>query len=244
MRRRRSRGAPPPKALDQAWQGIDKLEYAVIERTKDVPVTAEQVIRWMYPDDIVDKLHAAFPHVRDVDRGHYIVATVALPDPVGECTFNIRVKDDRLDGFQMLIPAHGLARNNQERMGPIVDMLRPIYEHHAQFEKVRTVVRWLNEHATIGAARHYCPWLTSVLPTQHEFHKVDGQLFREPRVPMVEIAPLMRECGAIMAGALLCGNIDDKPGPGPYSLSVQFKGVRDPDKSYATNYTSNAFALL
>lgn len=236
MGRRRPRGSPLPKPFADAFSNIDKLEVNVIETVVDVQFTGDHVVRWMLDDAIVDKLKAAFPYTRDLDRTTYWIETLTLPVvfPAVRCRFTIRVKSPEI---AMLVPGVDLAVPDDTRSEPIMATIRQCYEQHQQFEKVRRVVRWLNDNATVGAARHYCPWLTSILPAGHPYQAATGQIFREPARSMVEIANDMRAASAIMAGALLCGSRDGKPDRG--LVNVQFNGERGSE-----TYTSQAFGLL
>lgn len=236
MGRRRGRGVPPPKSFDAAWAGIDTLEANVIRRTVDTPYTPEQVVRWMFPDDVVDKLQAAWTCIREVDRTTHFSGDVNLPlmFPTVGVYWTIKCNSPQL---HMCVPAKGRMNIDDSRGPLILESLRQVYTQHLQFEKVRAVVRWLNTYATVGAARHYCPWLTSVLPPDHDFQSASGTIYREPSAGMAGIMPAMRESGAIMAGALLCGNNDETPDRN--LVQVQFKGQRDTEA-----YTSNAFGLL
>lgn len=230
----RRRGIPPPPPFAAAFAGIDTLERNVIETIADVPFTADEVTRWLVGNDaIVEKLKAAFPYTRDQDRTTYWHQVVALP-VAGTCLFTVNVKAPEI---AMLVPSSNLAPSfSRDDRHPIIDTVQNIYREHQKFEQVRKVVSWLNDNATAGAARHYCPWLTSVLPADHPFHNASGQGYREPAVSMSEIVPIMRQCGAIMASALLCGSREGKERS---LVHVGFSGVRD-----NTNYTSSRFGLL
>lgn len=236
MGRRRPRGSAPPKPFVDALPQIDKLEVNVIETVVDAQFTPDQVIRWLLTDTIVDKLKAAFPYVRDSDRTTFWQPDVTLPVvfPAVRCGFTIKVKSPE---FAMLVPTDALAVPDDSRGEQIMVTVRQVYEQHTQFEKVRRVVRWLNDNATVGAARHYCPWMTSILPADHPFQEATGQIFREPANSMVEIANDMRAASAIMASALLCGSRDNKPALG--LVAVHFDGQRDSE-----TYTSQSFGLL
>lgn len=240
MGRRRARGAPLPKPFDDAFKLIDVLEQNVADASVEAHFTGEQVVRWMFDDIMVDKLKAAFPITRDQDRTSFLHETMTLPVvfPAVSCTFTVKVKSPEI---AMLVPAPGLVAIKEDRGVHIMETVRAAYEIHERFEKVRKVTRWLNMFATIGAARHYCPWLTSVLPADHPFQEASGQIYREPAKSMAEITPTMRECGAIMASALLCHSADGKPDKG--LVAVTFRGQREFTDA-AAEYTSNSFGLL
>lgn len=234
MPRRRRYGAPP-KPFDQAFPALERVERNVIARVTDVRFTAEDLVRWMFPDHLVDTVKKAYPFVRNQDQGTWIAEQFTLPiDGRGvQCTFTIKA-----DAVGMLVPEAGCARNDEGRVGPVLHTVTEAYREHVKFEKVRQVLRWLNENATAGAARHYCPWLTSLLPSDHAFNQAAGHIFREPLVSMTEIVPVMRECGAIMAAALLSGQMDSSVDRN--IVRLHFRGVRD----RSDTYQSEQFGLI
>jgi hypothetical protein len=236
MGRRRGR-TEPPKPFADAFNNIDTLEQNVIRRTVDAQFTPEQVVRWLFPDDVTDRLKAAYSVTRDVDRGNRISEDVTLPVvfPAVSCTIDISAKS-----VSMLVPAPHLCKLQDGRGEQIIAAIRGVYEHHERFEKVRKVVSWLNEYATVGAARHYCPWMAGILPAEHPFHTAGGTIYREPSMSMVGIMGAMRESGAIMAGALLCG----EGGEAKTKVVVSFDGVRVTPRGSQDTYTSKEFGLL
>lgn len=234
--RRRARGSPPPKPFADAFSNIDALETNVIETVVDVQFTPDHIVGWLLDDHIAATLKEAFKYTRDPDRSSfwYPVLTLPVVFPAVRCRFVIRVKSPEI---AMLVPADVHAIPDDNRGAAIMVTLWQVYAQHQQFEKVRRVVRWLNDNATVGAARHYCPWLTSILPSHHPFQDVTGQIFREPAKSMTEIANDMRESSAIMAGALLCGSREGKPDR--VLVNVQFNGERGDEP-----YMSQSFGLL
>lgn len=236
MGRRRARGTPPPKSFDDAFPLINKLENAVITRMVVPDFTVDRALYAMFLPDVVDKLKAAFPLIRSMDRTSHLSEDLIIPVEGATAVTAVVTIAARKAGI--LCPEKGNLR--MERVlayEPLVRAIQESYDQHARFEKVRAAVRWLNEHATVGAARHYCPWLTSILPADHPFQSATGVIYREPTAGIGEIMPTMRECAAIMASALLCGNLDHESDKGDFK--VAFRGRRDND-----NYLSEGFGLL
>jgi hypothetical protein len=192
---------PQMKPFDGAFDKIDTLEKAVAYRTVTTDFTLMQVARWLWPDDMVDKLMAAHPIARytqtNTTEGPF------LPCAGVKCTFLIKVED-----IPMLAPAWGIAPPDHRAFHPdrghtIVKALQELAHVHAEFNKVRTVVRWMNDHATPGAARFYFPGICSLLPPTHAVHQADGLRYKEPLHSMTEITPLLRQAGAIVTMGLL-----------------------------------------
>lgn len=233
----RRRGiAPPPKPFTDAFKPIDDLEQNVADATLQAHFVGEDVVRWMFDDNIVDRLQSAFPITREQDRTSYMQETITFPRGIS-CTFMVNVKSPEI---AMLVPATGLVAPRNDRGVKIMETVNAAWQLHQQFEKVRKVVRWLNLYATVGAARHYCPWMTSILPGDHPFQEASGTMYREPVRGMFEITSTMRECGAIMASALLCRERETTK---TNLVAVTFRGQREFTEG-AAEYTSNAFTLL
>lgn len=233
MRRGRKDKALP---FEQAFGLINKLEHAVIEHMVTAEFTVDEALNAMYGEDVVNKLRAAWPLVRDSDRG-YTSATDLEFFPQDLPEKKIRVYIAARDA-KILIPELALVRHNAMYENPgIQSAVEAAHTEHLQFEKVRQVVRWFNNNATPGAARHYCPWLTSVLPQDHPFQQASGLTYREPVVSMSEIVPVMRQCAEIMARALLCGDVEHVSDKN--NFKVAFHGQRDGE-----NYTSQSFGLI
>lgn len=233
---RRRRYAEPPKLYNDAFPLIDKLEMAVITRVVEADFTVDQALYALYEDDTVNKLKAAWPLTRDGDRGSYINERVIIP--AAGATAVTATVIVHAKAAQILVPEAGNAK--MERVlayEPLVRAIQEAHEQHLRFEKLRAAVRWLNLYATPGAARHYCPWMTAILPADHAFQKLDGVIYREPECGIGEIMSTMRECAAIMASALLVGDLDHSSDKNRLRLS--FQGRRDND-----GYASQKFGLI
>jgi hypothetical protein len=222
----------PPKPFAQAFDAIDRLERNVVAAKVKPDFTVQDVLRMLYPDDVVDKLQAAYPLTRYQDQGSYMVESIPWE---GAPRLTIYGK-----AAKMLIPERNLSVFNQVRGEPLLQALTAVLREHRQFDRVRYVVRWLNEHATAGAARHYCPWLTAILPSSHPIHQSSGSQYKEPTQGTGEVMDAMRDSAGIIAMALLCPE-DTTPRHG---LSVAFSGPRQPVHREAPLYASQDFGLL
>lgn len=174
---------------------INILEYNVISNTIEVPFSAEDMLNWLYPKEQLELLRKAFDHVREIDRGYVQTEHVVMSGLAFSLTLYMNKMKILCPVNAVIIPE---CPDEYKRV-----FVQIAYEH-AQFNKVRRVVEWLKNHATPGAMRHFCPWLSGLLPSDHKFHQLNGEHYLSPAEPMREIIPAMRECGAIVASALLC----------------------------------------
>lgn len=224
----------PPELLAGVDLNISKVEANVIRRMVDVDFSAEDVTAWMFPDDVIATLRAAWPLIAARDRSQWTFQRLSLPiHGTQDVMVSLTLK---LGHLKVCVPEQK-AQNNLERYPRIGTALAAAYAEHLKFEKVRRVVRWLNANATAGAAKDLCPWLTSIVPADNPFHTATGRGYRHPQGDMSEITPIMRECSAIMAGALLAGDTSDLPKLDTFA--VQFYGERDGE-----SYVSGHFGLL
>lgn len=198
---RRRRGSLPPFA--DAFGALDKLEQHAIPRTVCAQLTPLEIVRCLWPDDVIDTLMRAFTLTHQ--RPEFMSAQPFVSMPHGT---NGRVNfTAHAVGTGILVPKMPAVFRED---APRAEDFRVAYwrtvEEHKKFMLVRGVVGWLNAHATPGAARHYCPWLGALLPRDHPYHTARGDTFREPS-GLSEMAPSMRECSVILASALLaCPN--------------------------------------
>jgi hypothetical protein len=238
----RRRYATPPKLFDAAYARIDALELAVVYSKVECRFTLMDVARAFWPDDTVDKLIAAYPCISDRNRmawhGTGIIPISNTADAGVQCRFYMSV-----GAIQMLCPVAQDLCWHEARFAPILKALSETHAVHREFEKVRTVVRWLNEYATAGAARYYFPVLCSLLPPGHVLHATTGERYREPAARMTDIVPLMREASATVAGALLCAPLPDQRRD---SFTAAFAGTRRTgDVAIASSdYLSQTFDLV
>lgn len=196
-RRRNWASQEKPKQFAVAFSAIDKMEAVVAYRTVTTNFTTMDVARWLWPTSILEPLLAAWPVARSRQASVQVgpIRTTYVPLSV-HLTL-------QLEPLRMLSPAEDMIQLNPDMERSILPALMELSTIHARFNIVRGVVRWLNDHATPGAARFYCPWLGSLLPVGHPFHEADGSRYKEPATDMTDINRSMRMAGSVVATGLL-----------------------------------------
>ena len=220
MARRRYK-APP---FEGAEKGITELEQRVAMRTTDVQFTLNDVVDWLFPPEVVNALKTAYPFTRSIDKGNSTDPGVILPvmtTGMTHCQLHVRLEED----LSMLSPDMAYVRKDvADRFvgSPIHAAFAQVYSTHLQFNKMRKVVAWANEHLTAANAKDYIPWLAGVLPRDHALHYYEG-VAKEPAVsPPPEILGYMRECGALMGSALLCPPVTSEEDAKMSNFAVRF----------------------
>ncbi len=196
--KRRSR--PDSGEKFRVTEAINRLELHVLA-TIEPEFKMEDIPRAFWSDHLVDTLSKPFALVPDSMHAEYWEYNVTLP-VLGVHDVTVDVRFD-LRQVSMLRPAQGQIECRRPQIDPILDVLTRMNHEVKEFNKVRVVGDWLNKYATHGAANYYCPWLKGLLPSDHAVNSLSGQRFDEPKADMAHIAPLMRECGAIVATAIL-----------------------------------------
>jgi hypothetical protein len=124
-----------------------------------------------------------------------------------------------LDSIKMQRPK---AHKTLDGTSPLLAFFQSVCDVNNQFNKVRKVIQWFDEHSvTIGAAVYYWPTILSLLPPNHLVHEAGGERYREVS-GMAEIVPLLRETAGIVAGASLC---PATPNSGKHSLTITCMGA-------------------
>ncbi len=187
----------PVALFNDAFAAIDKMERAVVYRTVTCDFTTEDVANWLWPAEVVDALKKVWPyaHERYMFRDHH-EEEIRLPE------LDIRFKL-HLRLLCMVSPDEGHCVPQLDAYPAIWRVLSEIAAIHEQYNKVRTCVDWMNNNATVGAAKFYFPSLGCLLPANHAFHKSDGQRYKEPAADMSGINVRLREVGAIITAGLL-----------------------------------------
>jgi hypothetical protein len=217
--RRNIKAARP--IFEDAFKAIDNMEAAVVYRTVTVDCTLKDVVRWLWPDHVTEKLYAAYPLARFApdqhNEGAYVLGTHGP-----RCKFHFKVED-----IELLAPHSGLWEIDVSREEPMLGALTEVAHIHSEFNKVREVVTWMNNYATVGAARFYFPGLSALLPNGHVFHCADGLRYKEPAMDMTDINPLIRQAGVIIASGILAnpGGVDNQY----HSWGVTFHSPKNND---------------
>lgn len=200
MSRRKRPFGTPPKPLDAVFTAIDAMERNVVGASVRVDFDLMGFIKQVLPPTTIEKLRVAHTVVDVNSWSTWSHWDGAVEAPCGR--FHYRVGYTGLRALDMALPKDGLG----ELIDPDCALVRAVgqIKHiRSQHDKVRQVARWLNEHATIGAAKAYCPSLGSLLPPTHDLNTTQGVSYREPSKPIGEILPVLREVPTIIAAGLL-----------------------------------------
>lgn len=202
-KRRRGLSSSPgtiAKPFDEAFHIIKAMELCYCYRTVTFNYTAEDVIKWLWPRTILTALREASPFARPPYNSIYNDTLRVPGGPTIVCALD-------LSHANTMCPHLGWINFQSGPVGDvIVESLNAVAAAHRKFEQVRTVVTWLNNNATIGATAYYFPVLRSLLPAGHPLQEATGELYREPKRPIAEIAADMREAMTTIALGLLSYN--------------------------------------
>jgi hypothetical protein len=244
---RRKRWGTPVGKFDAALVNLQKLEYTTIKTMVTPAFSMDQLLHELYGDHVVTTLRAAFPIIQERDRSPFTTETLSVTGVTplvareGVVAFRARLIIEARKA-RMLVPEENTMMASIHTFTPLTDFLKAFAEQHIRFEKVGNVIRWLNKYATPGAAMNYCPWIKSLLPSDHEIHTLRGGSYREPTTSVGLMINNMRECADIVAAALFLG---DRPhDTGGEMIRVALHGARtDWDTDTLTNYVSQSIGF-
>ena len=208
MSRRKQRNPGPITNgfMTEARDNLRRLELAVAYQTVKIEFTSMDVARWLLRPKHLELLAAVFPILKDGDRTQFngdIAFLNPYPSEFGERLVNI--ENIHVDFRKLEIAAPDTsAIKIQSCEGPIPAALAALRDLHVQWSTVHEVIRWLDAHATVGAARNYFPALTALLPSTHAIHDTDGKRYKEPKVNVGPMIPKFRAAAMTIASALLC----------------------------------------
>jgi hypothetical protein len=200
---------------------LRRLEKAVAYQTVKIEFTGLDVARWLLPPERLELLAAVFPILKDSDRTQYngeLAFFHSTDGEFGERLIKVNISVN-FRALRIAAPATS-AIKIQSCDGPIPVALAAIHDLHEQWITVHEVIEWLDENATIGAARTYFPVLTSLLPSTHAMHDTDGRRYKEPKVNVGPMVPKFRAAAMIIAAALLC----PLEVPARSTVTAQFEG--------------------
>jgi hypothetical protein len=183
----------------QAYAAIDHLEMCVVTATVTPNFTPEDVIKWLFSVDVIEKCRAAYPIVRNIYKPTFCEGPLMIPGCYAKCTVSLG-----LDKLSMCCP--NTQHISFSPNAAIAEAINDTYAVYLSFEKVRQVVDWLSKHATPGAARYYWPTICSLLPPEHAVFASTGERYKEPSANAADIVNLMRKTSGIVASALLCND--------------------------------------
>ena len=206
-RRKKHNSLPANNGFMDAVQGnLGRLEQAVAYQTVKIEFTGLDVARWLVPPEQLELLAAVFPVLKVSDRTQYHGALGFLYPPAGEFgERRVNIENIHVNFRKLEIAAPDTsAIKIQSCEGPIPAALAALRDLHVQWSTVHEVIRWLDAHATVGAARNYFPTLTALLPSTHAIHDTDGKRYKEPKGNVGPMIPKFRAAAMAIASALLC----------------------------------------
>ena len=204
-RRRRQLGKVADNIFDAAHAIINDRELDVYHATVEAQFTMDDVVAWLFPEDVIRKLKDAYPLAEVPYRSNFTM--MGLPLPSGA---KVSLSLD-LDRVHMQCPKRDTVHNLLPDAPAIFSTLQAVCDVHAQFDKVRKVVDWFGEHnVTAGAAAYYWPTVKMLLPPKHAVHEATGERYREV-TGIGDIIPLLRETTSIVAGACFCPKAPSVP---------------------------------
>ena len=207
MSRRKRNPLPANNGFMDAVQGnLQRLEQAVAYQTVKIEFTGLDVARWLLRPEHLKLLTAVFPVLKDNDRTSYQSGLGFFYPAAGEFgERRVNIENIHVNFRKLEIAAPDTsAIKIQSCEGPIPAALAALRDLHVQWSTVHEVIRWLDAHATVGAARNYFPALTALLPSTHAIHDTDGKRYKEPKVNVGPMIPKFRAATVTIASALLC----------------------------------------
>jgi hypothetical protein len=204
MRNNRNRyGAPkePPFLFGSSVSAeINKLENNVIAATAPVTFDLMDVARWCLSPDVLEKLIAARTMVHEFDSTS--VFTMPL---YGDTTASVKLCFKSISAQ----PSASVLLSN-EIDAVVVPYLKKLQSIVSEFDKVRYVLKWFNEHrTTAGAVRAIWPTIQAITPAGHPVHDCNGLRYKDPD-GVTAILSLVRETASIVASAQLAPTADRK----------------------------------
>jgi hypothetical protein len=201
MRRRKDPNAPKLLGLASAiGSNISRLEKAVAYQTvtRQVDIHVDELIACLLPPEDIETLRRAKHLVDDP----YPVARAALDLPEHyPASFHIDLRNLDITRWR---PDVARFQRDAPKAGVLLQTLKGLDLVHQRFVAVERLVTWFDQHASWGAVRYYWPSACALLPNDHDIHRMDGTVFREPKSPIGPMIPLCRETSMTIAEAMLC----------------------------------------
>jgi hypothetical protein len=179
--------------------------------------TLDDVLRWLWPADVLKKLKDAYPLVAGSSRDSKQV-TVLLPCGTEHVHLGLLMPEAKC-----LAPDEGLNFDVVPEAPCISNVLLEMSRIHKEFNQVRKCIDWLGQkggdsekkplpNASCGAAKYYFPAITSLLPPTHEMHAVGGNAhFKPPHYNPAPMIPEFKAAGVTLAMAQLCPRKEQPP---------------------------------
>lgn len=202
---------------DTAHFNVRELERKVIEATVPIRFTVDDVLRWLFPEDVIDTMKRAYAMA---NTGRY-VNNMNITE-AGLWTLHIDLHE-----AGMLVPAYPLpdltTRENYKPIGETFDAMRAV---EREFDRIRLLIDKVKTW-TPTATKYYFPAVCAVLPPNSPVHNAEGT----PREPdgLAQLLPHLRDAAGTLASALLCPEVEKKDKP---ILRVGFWRSQDIGVSY------------
>jgi hypothetical protein len=192
---------------------ITRLEAAYIREVVPIPFTAMDLVRWLWPTEVVEACLAAYGKIHEPPRNAFYPNTMALPNypgPLGEVSSSMvsfyltrppTYATGIIDLLPIVLPAQSMMRPSQGGHGAHITALETMYEIHAKFNEARAVLDFLVQF-TPGALRATWPTIMSLVPNERSPLHEAG--VRHKAIPgLGEWVQRIRESSGIIASSLL-----------------------------------------
>lgn len=185
---------------------LNKLEERMIATMVERNYTALDYLEWVCPQRELEALMQAYPFAAQ-NGGRF---DVRLPMNNGTTcqiqlsTTDINVLTPHDRSYKPELFGSKKLELQECQFGErIRASLEAAHAIQHQFDVIRRVVKWMNDNTiTPGWARHYLPGLGVLLPADHAFHQVKGDVFTERAMPHT-IATDIRNIPAILTNAIM-----------------------------------------
>jgi hypothetical protein len=213
---RRSRSTATRSRVDPLHGAIEKanrLESKMCFYSANCQLNLDQLLECMIPANALQALRTAHPFA--ADRGGWF-RTMVKTSSDHRFFLEYNLAEDKY-----LVPRAAASLQPVPFAEDFVAMLERVRETNLKFRQLRHVIHWLNQNATIGAAKFYFPSAAALLPTDHPFQIMGTRGYHEPKKPISEIANDIREAMETLATALLLPDLPERRGS-LFSVQVEY----------------------
>ncbi len=173
---------------------IAELKDRCVMHTVDFPLTAEQLIKGMFPAQVIE----------DARRGYAVVPANStyqsrmVSYDLGAAALSL--SEGAWDKLHMLAPAPKFCYPLDQYPPEVLTFLQAVEKIETEFAVVQSVLEWMDQYATLGAMREYWPTILSLLPG----HCDDITALKKGREPqrLGEMLHLIRASASTVASAL------------------------------------------
>lgn len=207
MARRRNRSRLPatkPVVYGAALTALNMLERRYCYRTVTCHFTPTDIVEWLIEPLLLERLRHAETIRRELDSVAFMGHRMVAYDPKVMLPFGTVWLHVDTTSTPYVCPKDEVGSPQITAMSKhIEECLSQVAAVYARFEQARKVVRWFEENATLGATKFYFPSMVSLLPSEHLIHGAGGNIYREPKRPVAEIAADARAAMTTIAMGLM-----------------------------------------